>query len=41
MATLDYSNEEKANAIIEEYKTLKNSLSEKEKEWEKAVELLS
>jgi ATP-binding cassette, subfamily F, member 3 len=41
MATLDYSNEEKANAIIEEYKTLKNSLSEKEREWEKAVELLS
>ncbi len=41
MASLDYSDEEKANAIIEEYKTLKNSLSEKESDWEKVVELLS
>ena len=40
MASLDYSDEEKANAIIEEYKNLKDSLSKKEGEWEKAVELL-
>jgi len=41
MAALDYSDEAKANKIIEEYKTLKNSLEEKEVEWEKAVEELS
>lgn len=41
MAALDYSDEAKANKIIEEYKTLKNSLEEKEEEWEQAVELLS
>ena len=41
MASLDYSDEEKANAIIEEYKSLKKSLSQKEEQWEKLVELLS
>ena len=41
VATLDYSDEEKANAILEEYKSLKSSLSEKEEKWEKAVELIS
>ena len=41
MLNLDYSDEEKANQIIEEYKELKNSLSEKEGLWEETVELLS
>ena len=40
MLSLDYSDEEKANKIIEEYKELKNSLSQKEGQWEEAVELL-
>ena len=41
MLNLDYSDEVKANQIIEEYKELKNSLSEKEGKWEETVELLS
>ena len=41
MLNLDYSDEEKANQIIEEYKELKNSLSEKEGLWEETLELLS
>lgn len=41
MLNLDYSDEEKANKVIEEYKELKNSLSEKEGKWEETVELLS
>lgn len=40
MASLDYTDEEKANKVIEEYKILKDSLSQKEGEWEKAVELI-